>query len=61
MNEEQWDKMTNDQQMQHCWQELTRMLISAQPPPYEAGNSETVVVPGLTTLVVRYRGEGETL
>lgn len=61
MTEEQWDKMTNDQQTQHCWQELTRMLIAAQPPPYESGNSDTLVVPGLTTLVARRREASETL
>jgi len=61
MTEEVWSEMSEEQQTQHCWQELSRLLLAVEPPPYQAGNAETLGVPGLTTLVTRRREGQETV
>lgn len=54
MNAEIWQTLSPDEQTSWLWQEFSRRLLEAvQPPPLQAGNDETQIMPGLTTLIIR--------
>lgn len=52
ITQEQWGRMSPEQQADAWWQELSGMIREAiQTIQYTAGNADTVVVSGLTTIV----------
>lgn len=54
MTQEQWEGMPAAAQAEAWWQELQTMINQAvQELHYTAGSEETLVLPGLTTVVGR--------
>lgn len=52
MNEAIWNRMSAEEQANAWWEELTAMLEEAvREVRYQAGNEETLVVSGMTTVV----------
>ena len=52
MTPELWETLTPQQQAEHCWQELTQMITAAvKSLELQAGNHETLVIGGLTTII----------
>lgn len=49
-----WERMTPAEQADFWWNELNGMIEEAlQELRYQPGNQETVVIPGMTTIVTR--------
>jgi len=51
MTPELWSTLSPAQQAEHCWRELSAMISAALRADWQPGNAETLVVPGLTTLI----------
>lgn len=55
MNEQIWQQMTDEQQTEYCLARLAVKLqaAAAQMSSLQPGNAETLVLPGMTTIIAR--------